>query len=119
VVGGKDRRAWLDNVEPSSAVFAKPLGDGACLLVAYRARGVGYESVRDVHTASVRALGGHRSDISAPDHYVWCSDVPRDMHEEHEWDGCVVVEEGSGRDGKRHRQAVSSRDGSAGQHRSQ
>lgn len=51
-----------------------------------------------------RPSSGHwadRSDISAPDHYVWCSDVPLDMSDEHEWDGCVVVEEGSGRDGKK------------------
>lgn len=44
---------------------------------------------------------GERSDNSAPDHYVWCSDLPLDMSDEHEWDGCVFVEEGSGRDGKK------------------
>lgn len=64
----------------------------------YRAAGAGHESVRDVHVALVRALG-YRSDVRAPDNYVWCSDVPLDMSDEHEWDGCVVVEEGSGRDG--------------------
>jgi len=93
------RRAWLDLVGPSSAVFAEPLGDGTSRLVAYRAAGVGQESVRDDHAAFVRALGD-RSDISAPDHYVWCSDVPLDMSAEHEWERCVVAEQGSGRDGK-------------------
>jgi|GEM_PF-1430608 len=93
------RRAWLDLVGPPAAVFAKLLGDGTFRLVAYSAAGAGHESVRDVHAAFVRALGD-RTDISAPDHYIWCSDVPLDMGDEHEWDRCVVVEAGSGRDGK-------------------
>jgi hypothetical protein len=93
------RRAWLDLVGPPAAVFAKPLGDGTFCLVAYSAAGVGPESVRDAHAAFVRALGD-RSDICAPDHYIWCSDVPLDLSDNDEWDRCVVVQEGSGRDGK-------------------
>ncbi|MGQ0823872.1 MAG: hypothetical protein ACT4OX_02380 [Actinomycetota bacterium] len=93
------KRAFADLVGASSAVFATPLGDGTSRLVAYYAPSVGHQSVGDVHAAFVRALDD-RSDINAPDHYVWCSGEPRDLSDEHGWRHCAVVEEGSGRDTK-------------------
>jgi hypothetical protein len=93
------RQAWLDLVGPSAAVFAQPLSDGTSRLVAYRAVEEVHESVPDTHAAFVRALGD-RSDICAPDHYIWCSETPADMSASLEWDRSVIVDRGSGRDAK-------------------
>lgn len=99
------RRAWLDFLGPSAAVFAKPLSDGTFRLVAYSATG-GHESISYVHMAFVRAMGD-RSDICAPDHYIRCLDAPLDMSDEHNWDRCLVVEQGSGRGRSRTKMSTS------------
>jgi hypothetical protein len=90
-------RAWLDIAGPSAAVFAESLDDRSFRLVAYSAVGPGRRSLGEVHAAFVQALGT-RSDICTPDHYVQCAEAPLDPSDKQEWDRCVVVAAGDGRD---------------------